>query len=78
MPDLFAKPQKTANPADTEPSTADATLQIEYDTLIQQATQIQQTDPQAVEQAKQLLDSGELENTENIRQAAEDIIDFGI
>ena len=77
--DLFAKPSKATNPTETSPNNgADATLEIDYDSLIKEVTQIPQTDAQAVQQAKELLASGELENPQNIRQAAENIVDLGI
>ena len=77
--DLFAKPSKVTNPTETGPNNgADATLEVDYDSLIKEVTQIPQTDAQAVQQAKELLASGELENPQNIRQAAENIVDLGI
>ena len=56
----------------------DASLQIDYDSLIEKATQLPPTDPDAVRKAQELLLSGELESPENIRAAAENIITFGI
>jgi len=56
----------------------DASLQTDYAGFIEQATQIPQTDTKAVQQAQQLLLSGQLESPENIRAAAENIIKFGI
>ncbi len=77
--DFFAKPSKATNPTETGPNNgADATLEVDYDSLIKEVTQIPQTDAQAVRQAKELLASGELENPQNIRQAAENIVDLGI
>lgn len=57
---------------------ADATLQIDYDHLIEQATKMPDADTDAVQRARQLIQSDQLDNPSNIRQAAEDIIKFGI
>jgi hypothetical protein len=57
---------------------ADASLQVSYDSLIEQAKQIPSEDASIVLQAQQLLLSGQLENPENIRAAAENIAKFGI
>ena len=57
---------------------ADASLQADYASLIDQATQIPHTDTSAVQQAQQLLLSGQLESPENIQAAAENIVKFGI
>jgi hypothetical protein len=57
---------------------ADATLQIDYARLIEQAIQSRQTDTDAVQKAKELLQSGRLDNPANIRQAAANIIKFGV
>lgn len=57
---------------------ADATLQIDYGRLIEQATTMPLADNTAVQRAKELLQSGQLDNPANIKQAAENIIKFGI
>ncbi|NQT04027.1 MAG: hypothetical protein HQ580_18520 [Planctomycetes bacterium] len=57
---------------------ADVSVQVDYASFIDSAMQIPQTDTQAVEKARQLLLSGQLESTEIIRQTAENIITFGI
>ncbi|MFC1676871.1 hypothetical protein ACFL3G_07410 [Planctomycetota bacterium] len=59
-------------------SEVDALVQVNHDGLIEQASQLPQSDPNAVERALELLASGELESDENIRAAAENIIKFGI
>ena len=56
----------------------DASLQADYASLIDKAMQTQESDASAVQKAKELLLSGQLDNPENIRQAAENIIKFGI
>ncbi len=57
---------------------ADVSIQVNYSTFIDRAIQAPQTDSQAVQQARELLLSGQLENPENIQQTAENIITFGI
>lgn len=57
---------------------ADLSLQVNYASYIKQANQIQTTDNTAVQNAKQLLASGQLDNPENIHRAAEELITFGI
>ena len=56
----------------------DASLQIDFTCLVEQASQISTTDDQAVQQAQQLLESGQLDNPENIQAAAENIATYGI
>lgn len=56
----------------------DAQLQVNYASIIEQAQQIPEVDSEAVQRAQQLLLSGQLDNPENVSEAAENIIDFGI
>jgi len=60
------------------PDSGDVSLQVNYASLINKATQIPQADTKAVQQARQVLLSGQLESPENIRAAAENIVNFGI
>jgi hypothetical protein len=70
---------KQLDSAKTPPNNGvDASLHVNYASLIEMAKQTVQTDSNAVQQAQELLSSGELENPENIRAAAENIIEFGI
>ena len=57
---------------------ADVSVQVDYASFIDTAMQTPKTDSQAIEKAKKLLLSGQLERPENIKQAAENIITFGI
>jgi uncharacterized protein YoaH (UPF0181 family) len=57
---------------------ADVSVQVDYASLIEQAMEQQQADAQAVERARQLLLSGQLESPLNIKEAAENIVKFGI
>ena len=61
-----------------EKNCPDASLQIDYATLIKRATEIFQTDPAAIDEVRQLLSSGELESADNYRKAAENITELGI
>ena len=70
---------KQPDPARALPdNAADASLQVNYASLINEATQIPQTDTEAVQRAQELLLSGQLESPENIRAAAENIAESGI
>ncbi len=57
---------------------ADATLQIDNAALIEQALESQPTDANAVQKAIKLIESGQLDNPANIKEAAANIIKFGI
>ncbi|MCK4886794.1 MAG: hypothetical protein KAS96_05350 [Planctomycetes bacterium] len=75
--------QQTANQTKksvAKPETGkNAELQANFASLIEKAIQADsQQNPDAVQNAKKLLLSGELDNIENIRKAAQNIIDFGI
>jgi len=65
----------TSRMAETKP---DATLQANFADLVNQALQTSETEPNAVEKARELIQSGRLTTPENIRSAAESILDFGI
>jgi hypothetical protein len=56
----------------------DASLQVTYDSLIEKAKEMPRQEADAVERARRLLLSGQLESPENIRAAAENIAKFGI
>ena len=57
---------------------ADVSVQVNYASLIDNAMQSPPTDTQAVQRARELLLSGQLESPENVREAAENIVNFGI
>lgn len=57
---------------------SDATLQVHFADMVNQALQATETDADAVERAKQLLQSNQLTTPENIRAAAESILTNGI
>lgn len=56
----------------------DASLRISYASLIDQAIQGTEADVDTIRRAQEMLISGELENPDNIRKAAEDIIRFSL
>ncbi|MHC4622272.1 MAG: hypothetical protein ACYS4W_00040 [Planctomycetota bacterium] len=56
----------------------DASLRVNYASLIDEAMQTPHADASTIQQAQELLLSGQLESPENIREAAENIIRFGI
>ncbi|MHC4264652.1 MAG: hypothetical protein ACYSUK_01820 [Planctomycetota bacterium] len=69
---------KVSNPAKNDQKVeADASLQIDYASLISKALS-PDNDSLAVQNAKKLLQDGQLDNPENIQKAAENIITFGI
>ena len=57
---------------------ADATLRAEYASTIRKALESDQSDAQAVQQARESLISAQLDTYENIEQTAENILKFGI
>ena len=57
---------------------AAVSLQLNYASFIDEAIQTQQTDTNAVQKAQKLLLSGQLESPENVREAAENLVELGI
>ena len=77
--DLMPKPtQSNGRGARSSPDEVDATLQIQYATLRAEAAKGPQSDAEAVQRARELLLSGRLDKTETIREAAQDLLDFGV
>ncbi len=56
----------------------DASIQVDYASFIDKAMQTQQPDSKAIERARKLLLSGQLESLKNIKRAAKNIITYGI
>ena len=68
-----------ADPAAARPANdADAALHVRFGDLINQAKQSAEADSEAVCEARQLLNSGQLTSPENIASAARNILSFGI
>ena len=59
-------------------NSADTQIDVRYDQMIEKATRPIQPDRSKIEQAKILLASNQLDNPENIRKAAENMINNGI
>ena len=78
--DILEKPSSKQPDCDKTPPSneVDASLQADYASLIEKAMQAPGADAEVVQQAQELLLSGQLESSENIRAAAENIIKFGI
>jgi len=74
--DPSAQPTKAQKTVSEE--NIDTQMQTDYTSLVDKALKASTTDSDAVEQAKELLASGELDTAENIRSAAENILKFGI
>ena len=77
--DIMSKPstKKKDTPASISKSDSDVSIQVQYAELIARAMDSPRTEEQAVEKAKALLESGQLDSTEYIKQAALDIQQFG-
>ena len=56
----------------------DAVLQVKFDRLMEQARKVPADDTEIIHRAQELLRSGQLETTANIKEAAENIVKFGI
>lgn len=56
----------------------DVSLQLDFVSLLEKANELPQDDGDAVKKAKELISSGQLDTAENIKQAAGNIIKFGI
>lgn len=59
-------------------SKADASLDVSYESLVNQARQEPADDAGIIERARQMVLSGELDKPENIRAAASNMVKFGI
>jgi hypothetical protein len=78
---LGKMPSRPPNESEQLSQTLDdnASLQVDYEGLIKLNIQkAQENNSKAVERARELLASGELESPDNFRDAAENIINFGI
>jgi len=56
----------------------DVSVQVDYASLVDKATQPPKTDDQLVRQARELLLSGKLDSFDMIRRAAENILKYGV
>ena len=76
LKEAFAKQSNCLRPSADD--NADVLLQVSYGPLVEKAQNAPLEDAKAVERARQLLLSGQLDSPENIRKAAENILKFGI
>ena len=78
--EILAKPAQR-NDQEADPGSSqevDATLQIQYAPLVAEAMKASDSDLEAVQRAKELLATGQLDTVENIRQAAQELADYGV
>ena len=80
IPDFMDKTTpKQANAKGTNSDiNADVSIDVNYASFIDKANQVQETDTQAVQRARLLLESGQLERRDFYEQAADYIIKHGI
>ena len=67
----------TGSPRKEAAEKADASLEVQFASLLEQARQAPQDDTEAVQQARRLLITGQLDSPDNVRQAADAILSFG-
>lgn len=56
----------------------DVSVHVNYASLIEKAVRQPEKDAQRIQEARELLLSGRLESPENIKEAAENILKYGI
>jgi len=79
VPDVLKDISKQSGPSAPKANNLeDASLQITHQEIIEQAGQVPSQDINAVEEARKLILSGQLDTPENIRAAAENIAKFGV
>jgi len=77
--ELVAKSSSQENSPETQNnSKLDVSLQVNYASLIKKAMESPESDENAVQEAKKLLSSGELESEQTTRTVAETIIKLGV
>lgn len=76
MAELASKQPRPADKPDK--NGLDASVQIDYASLIRQAAEIPESGIDRIETARQLITSGLLESAENYKQAANNMLVFGI
>ena len=70
---------KQHSPASPVPKNdTDVSVQVDYASLIEQATKPLQTDAEVTQRARLLLKSGELESLESIMEAVKYMLRYGI
>lgn len=73
------EPSKKTDPVESEPvDTSDATVRSEYASIINKSLETEELDLQAVQEAKEALDAGLIDTPENAKDAADNILRYGI
>jgi hypothetical protein len=70
--------RRTAGDSKAEISPANADLRSDYAAIIARAIESEEINIQAVETAKTLIESGQLDTPKNIESTAENLLKFGI
>lgn len=65
-------------PAVIRGNDVDVSVQVDYASLVDKAMQPPETDDQLVRQARELLLSGKLDSMDIIKEAAENILKYGV
>lgn len=73
-----ASPKPPASAKPPKNNEADDSIQIDYACLIEKALKEPESDTGAVQRAKQLLLSGELDDPQHLQEAAGNFLKFGI
>jgi len=76
LKDVSSKQSEPSSRSASNP--ANDSLQISHESLMEQVKQVPSENTSAVEEARRLLLSGQLDTPENIRAAAEAIAKFGV
>ncbi len=71
-------PKQSSSTGPVPEDNIDVSIQVNYASLIDQATQPLQTDAEVIEQARKLLKSDQLVSLERIQEAVENMVKFGI
>ena len=75
---LGKTPLAHPDPANTSPQGgSDATVEVEFADILSKARQVDETDAEAMQKARELLRTAQLTSEENLRATAEDIVTFG-
>ncbi len=73
-----ASPRQPGPMKSVQKDNADVSVQVNYASLIEQATKPLQTDAEVISQVKKLLTSGQLLSSEKVQEAAKNIVSCGI
>ncbi len=71
------KPKRREETVDAEPAPGDPQIHYLHETYLPLAAAVEEVNQQAVAEARQLLQSGQLDSQEALHHAAEAIITFG-